>query len=622
MNSYPTLDDILKADINELEKYAEIIRKRIIQVVSKNGGHLASNLGVVELTIALYKVFDPRHDIVIWDTSHQCYTHKLLTGRWEQFDTLRQFGGISGYLNPDECEYDHFAIGHAGTSVALALGVERALKLKKLSKNVVVVLGDGALSNGEILESLNQLKTMKSKIKIILNDNGMSIAPNVGALSEIFTEIRTSAAYVKLKDLTKLALESSELGKSLEEELRKLRNGLKSLVTGSDFFEALGIKHIGPIDGHDLKVLVKIFQRIKEYDYPVVVHTITQKGKGYKPAEENSVIFHSAPKFDPSSGEPILKQGHLTFSDVFGLTLTKIASQRNDIFAITAAMPDGTGLSHFAKNFPDRFADLGITEQSCVTFAAGLSKIGMKPVVAIYSTFLQRAYDQIIHDIALQGLDVIFAVDRAGLSGEDGPTHHGMFDISFFRSIPNSRIFAPMNLQELVSILRSVFELGIRGVVAIRYPKESEEADFGKLWQQSKLIDPMRWEILKEGRGNIAVLATGTMVKNCTKLVELDATIVYCRSLKPLDGDLLRQVAENSELVVTIEEGILSTGFGESVVAFLNQVGIKKPVLMLGIKDTFIPHGSRNDLLKLCKLDTEGIYNSVVSFKKKEVLTW
>ncbi len=623
--NYPTLDDVLKAEIDELEKYAQMIRNRIIQCVSKNGGHLASNLGVVELTLALYRVFDPRKDIVIWDTSHQCYTHKLLTGRWENFDTLRQFNGVSGYLNPSECELDHFILGHAGTSVALALGVEKALRIRNEARSVVAVIGDGALSNGEVLESLNQLKTQKSKIKIILNDNGMSIAPNVGALSEVFAELRTSLAYVKLKEIAKSVLESSDVGKSLEDELRKLRNGLKLIMTGSDFFEALGIKHIGPIDGHDLKTLVRIFQRIRDYDYPVVVHVVTQKGKGYKPAEENCVMYHSSPKFDPESGEPLLKKGFLSFSEVFGQTLTKLAAQRKDIFAITAAMPDGTGLNYFAKSFPDRFVDLGITEQSCVTFAAGLAKMGMRPVVAIYSTFLQRAYDQIIHDVALQGLSVIFVVDRAGLVGEDGPTHHGVFDIGFFRPIPGSKIFAPMNLQELVAILKSVFELNVGGVVAIRYPKEVEEAEIEKLWQQSKPINPFRWEVLKQGRGNIVVFAAGTMAKNCSKLAELDATVVYARCLKPLDEDLLKQLAENNEVIVTVEEGVLSGGFGESVVSFLNQLGIKKPVLCLGIGETFVPHGSREELLRLCRLDPEGIFESVVSFirkVKKEVLTW
>ncbi|AEH52029.1 1-deoxy-D-xylulose-5-phosphate synthase [Pseudothermotoga thermarum] len=619
---YPTLDDVQKADVSQLEEYAKMIRKRIIEVVSKNGGHLASNLGVVELTLALYKVFDPRKDVVIWDTSHQCYTHKLLTGRWDKFDTLRQFNGISGYLNPLEYEYDHFALGHAGTSIAMALGIEKALKLKKLNKNVVVVIGDGALSNGEVLESLNQLKAQKSKIKIILNDNGMSIAPNVGALSEAFMQLRTSQAYVKLKELIKAFLESSEAGKNLEDELRKFKNSLKAFVTGLDFFETLGIKHVGPVDGHDLKVLVKVFQRIKDYDYPVVVHVITQKGKGFKPAEENCVMFHSSPKFDPESGEPILKQGYLSFSDVFGQALVKIASQRQDVFAITAAMPDGTGLSHFAKAFPERFVDLGITEQSCVSFAAGLAKMGFKPVVAIYSTFLQRAYDQIVHDVALQNLDVLFAVDRAGLVGEDGPTHHGIFDIAFFKPIPGSKIFAPMNLKETVSILRSIFELNVKGVVAVRYPKESEEANFEQLWKESSIIDPFRWEIVRQGQSGVAILAVGTMVKNCLKLESIDPTVVYVRCVKPLDENLLKQLIQDHDSFVTVEEGVVTGGFGESVVSFLNSLGIRKPVLCLGLKEEFVPHGSREDLLKFCGLDVKGIFDNVISFMRKEVSTW
>ncbi|KAF2958108.1 1-deoxy-D-xylulose-5-phosphate synthase [Thermotoga sp. Ku-13t] len=612
-----TIDQLKDARIEDLERFAELIRKRIIDVVSQNGGHLASNLGVVELTLALYKVFDPRENIIVWDTSHQCYAHKLLTYRWEEFSTLRKLGGISGFNSIKENALDRFGAGHAGTAIAAALGIEKGLKLLGEKKNVIVVLGDGALTNGETLESLNQLKSLNSKLKIVLNDNGMSISKNVGALSEAFAKLRTSQVYVMFKNLVKKVLSASPTGKNLEEELRRFREGLKQFIQGIDFFEALGLKHIGPVDGHDLKLLVELFERIKDYDYPVVVHVVTQKGKGYKPAEENCVFFHSPPKFDPESGEPVVREGWLSYSDVFGETLVRLARKDKRLFAITAAMPDGTGLRKFSEAFPDRFVDLGITEQSCVTFAAGLASAGFRPVVAIYSTFLQRAYDQIIHDVALQNLNVIFAVDRAGLVGEDGPTHHGVFDIAFFRTVPNSRIFAPCCLQELINVLRSVVEMDIKGVVAIRYPRQAEEGNFDDMWKKSVLIDPFRWEIVREGK-NVAILAVGTMVQNVLK-ANLDATVVYVRCVKPLDETMLERVAETHELIVTVEEGIISGGFGESVLNYLNRKDWRRSILLIGINDEFVPHGSREELLKLKGLDPEGIRERVLSLLRKEV---
>lgn len=614
-----TIDQLKDARIEDLERFAELIRKRIIEVVSQNGGHLASNLGVVELTLALYKVFDPRENIIVWDTSHQCYAHKLLTYRWEEFPTLRKFGGISGFNSIKESALDRFGAGHAGTAIAAALGIEKALNLLGQKRNVIVVLGDGALTNGETLESLNQLKSLNSKLKIVLNDNGMSISKNVGALSEAFARLRTSQAYVMFKNLVKKVLSASSTGKNLEEELKRFREGLKQFIQGIDFFEALGLKHIGPVDGHDLKLLVEMFERIKDYDYPVVVHVVTQKGKGYKPAEENCVFFHSSPRFDPESGEPVVREGWLSYSDVFGETLVRLARKDERLFAITAAMPDGTGLRKFSEVFPDRFVDLGITEQSCVTFAAGLAIAGFRPIVAIYSTFLQRAYDQIIHDVALQDLNVIFAVDRAGLVGEDGPTHHGVFDIAFFRTVPNSKIFAPCCLQELINVLRSVVEKDVKGVVAIRYPRQAEEGNFDDMWKKSALIDPFRWEIVKEGK-NVAILAVGTMVQNALK-ADLDATVVYVRCVKPLDETTLERVAETHELIVTVEEGIVSGGFGESVLSCLNRKGWRGSVLIVGINDEFVSHGSREELLKLKGLDPEGIRERVVSFLRKEVGT-
>lgn len=612
-----TIDRLKTATIEDLKSFAELIRKRIIEVVSKNGGHLASNLGVVELTLALYKVFDPREDVIVWDTSHQCYTHKLLTYRWNEFSTLRRLGGISGFNSLKESQLDRFGAGHAGTALAAALGIEKGLNLLGEKRNVVVVLGDGALTNGETLESLNQMKSMNSRLKIVLNDNGMSIAPNVGALSEVFAKLRTNQAYVTFKGLVKKVLEVSPFGKNVEEELKKIREGLKQFIQGADFFEALGLKHIGPVDGHDLKLLVDIFERVKNYDYPVVVHVVTQKGKGYEPAEKDCVFFHSSPKFDPESGEALVDRNLLSYSETFGETLLKLAQKNEKLIAITAAMPDGTGLKKFANVFPDRFIDFGITEQSCVTLAAGLASVGFRPVVAIYSTFLQRAYDQIIHDVSLQDLDVVFAVDRAGLVGEDGPTHHGVFDIAFFRSIPKSKMFTPSSLQELVNLLRTVIETNVRGTVAIRYPRQLEMANFEELWQKSRLIDPFRWEIIKKGNG-VAFLAVGTMLRNVLE-TNLDATVVYVRCVKPLDEEMLLKIAESHELIITVEEGIINGGFGESVVSYLSSRGFHRKVILMGIEDQFVPHGDREELLRLSKLDPESIRDRVVSFCGKEV---
>lgn len=616
------LDDVVGVDVAKLKQISQVIRKRIIEVVSMNGGHLSSNLGVVELTLALYNVFDPRQDIVVWDTSHQSYTHKLLTGRWDEFVTLRRFGGISGYASLRESYLDRFGAGHAGTSIAAALGIEKALRLKNQQKNVLVVIGDGALTNGEALESLNQLKALNSKLKIILNDNGMSIAPNVGALSEAFAKLRTNPAYVKFKHLLKKVLEGSELGKNFEDELKRVRESMKYFISGPDFFESLGLKHIGPIDGHDLELMTAVFKRIKHYDYPVVVHVITKKGKGYEPAEKDSVTFHSAPKFDPESGEPVKKQGYISYSEVFGETLLRLAQKDERIFAITAAMPDGTGLRPFSQKLPNRFVDLGITEQSCVTFAAGLSVAGLKPFVAIYSTFLQRAYDQIVHDVALQNLDVVFAIDRAGLVGEDGPTHHGLSDIALFRTIPKSIFFTPGNCFDLICLLRTIVERDIKGVIAIRYVKDSEKVNFEELWDRSKTIDPFKWEVLRKGNGKVAVLAVGNMINHVEKLIPLDPTIVYVRCVKPLDEATMNFLVESHDYFVTIEEGFLTGGFGESVVAFMNQHDIRKAVLTLGVSEEFVPNGSREELLRFCRLDPEGIFEAVVSFLKKEVYAW
>jgi 1-deoxy-D-xylulose-5-phosphate synthase len=586
-------------DYDELENFAEHIREYIIDVISKNGGHLASNLGVVELTLALYRVYNPYEDFIIWDTGHQTYTHKLLTGRWDLFSTIRKFNGLSGYTNIFESYVDRFGAGHVGTAISAALGIEQALRLNNSSANVVVVIGDGALTSGQSFEALNQIKTLNSKIKIIVNNNSMSISKNVGALSHLFDKLRSSRVYLETKKTLKKSMSFE-----LKNELKRIRDAIKVSISGEDFFEGLGLKHFGPVDGHNLKELEDELKRIKDYDYPTILTVNTVKGKGFENSEVNPESFHSAGKFDVSSGVFIKSKGIISYSEAFGKMLTKIAEKDEKVVAITAAMKSGTGLNEFAKRFPERFFDLGITEQMCVTFAGGMSTLGFKPVFAVYSTFLQRGFDQIIHDIALQNLPVIFAIDRAGVVGEDGPTHHGVFDIAYLKMIPNMKIYAPMDIQDLLNIMHTVFKFNIDGPVAIRYPRDYEFGKFEELYDKIRLVNLDKWQILNEGK-DIAIIATGYPTKSALSVAKRNGwTLVYARSVKPIDTETLSWVFENHEEVFSIEEGVINGGFGES----LSRYG---KIRILGIEDRFVPHGSRKELLKILMLDEEGIENQI-----------
>ena len=590
---------IRRMDYDELENFAEHIKEYIIDVISKNGGHLASNLGVVELTLALYRVYNPYEDFIIWDTGHQTYTHKLLTGRWDLFSTIRRFNGLSGYTNIFESYVDRFGAGHVGTAISAALGIEQALRLNNSSANVVVVIGDGALTSGQSLEALNQIKTLNSKIKIIVNNNSMSISKNVGALSHLFDKLRSSKVYLETKKTLKKSMSFE-----LKNELKRIRDAIKVSISGEDFFEGLGLKHFGPVDGHNLKELEDELKRIKDYDYPTILTVNTVKGKGFENSEVNPESFHSAGKFDVSSGVFIKSKGIISYSEAFGKMLTKIAEKDEKVVAITAAMKSGTGLNEFAKRFPERFFDLGITEQMCVTFAGGMSTLGFKPVFAVYSTFLQRGFDQIIHDIALQNLPVIFAIDRAGVVGEDGPTHHGVFDIAYLKMIPNMKIYAPMDIQDLLNIMHTVFKFNIDGPVAIRYPRDYEFGKFEELYDKIRLVDLDKWQILNEGK-DIAIIATGYPTKSALSVAKRNGwTLVYARSVKPIDKETLSWVFENHEEVFSIEEGVINGGFGES----LSRYG---KIRILGIEDRFVPHGSRKELLKILMLDEEGIENQI-----------
>ncbi|MGC9796216.1 1-deoxy-D-xylulose-5-phosphate synthase [Fervidobacterium riparium] len=610
------IQKIREMSYEELEKFADEIRRYMIEVTSANGGHLASNLGTVELTLALYRIFDPYKDYIIWDTGHQAYTHKLLTGRWNEFKTLRTYGGISGFTNIFESPVDRFGAGHVGTSISAALGIEKALKLKGEKANVVVVMGDGALTSGQALEALNQVKAQHSKIKIILNSNGMSISKNVGGLSMLLESLRTSKIYVTIKERIKHGM-----SENVEFELRKIREALKVALVGEDFFESLGLKHFGPVDGHDIKSLEEAFKQIKDYPYPTVLTVFTIKGKGYPHSEENPTKYHGVEKFDPDSGVFEKPQAAYSYSELFGKILTKIAEKDDKIIALTAAMPDGTGLTQFAKQFPERFIDLGITEQSVVTYAGGLATMGYKPVVAIYSTFLQRAYDQIIHDIALQNLNVIFAIDRAGLVGTDGPTHHGVFDIAYLRPIPNVKILTPLSGQDLANTLYTILTNSSEytGPIAIRYPRDTEFGNLDEICGKIEKINPFSWQILNEGK-DIALLVVGTLAEKYLEISKRNNwTLIGVRSVKPLDEQLLRHIISTHSHIFTVEEGSLSGGFGESVSKYLNcqaEISNKPYIYNIGIPDEFITHGPRGKLLELVGLDSSSVERRVREITK------
>ncbi|MCD6159989.1 MAG: 1-deoxy-D-xylulose-5-phosphate synthase [Kosmotoga sp.] len=608
----PLFKKIKNYSYQELKIFAGEIRDYIKSVVAKNTGHLSSNLGTVEFTLALYRVFDPDEDIIIWDTGHQAYTHKLLTGRYNEFETLRQKGGISGFLKREESEYDVFGAGHVGTGIPAALGIERALSMANEKKNIVVVIGDGALTSGISLEAINQIKQLGSKLKIVLNDNAMSISKNVGALSITLTDLRLNPVYREIKEDIKGTLETMHM-KRLENLLSRIKDGIKHTFLGDNVFEDFGLNYVGPVDGHNIKEMEDIFKTVKEFDEAFLIHVVTQKGKGLEYAEKDPTKFHSVSKIDPETGEKIYNDSLITYSKVFGNVITKLAEKDTRIVAITAAMPDGTGLTEFAQKYPGRFYDLGITEQLCATFAGGLSVKGAKPIFAVYSTFLQRAYDQLIHDIALQKLPVIFAVDRAGIVGHDGATHNGVFDIAYLNTIPNMKILAPSNLQELANIFYSLLLYEeLTGPVAVRYPRQSEYGILSEIVENISKINPWKWEKLIEGREKIAILATGSMVQPAREIAAKYGLNMYnCRAIKPLDINALDMILKDNKLIVTIEEGIRLGGFGSSVMLYASSKNYNGRFHIMGIDDKFSEHGSRMEILKDHGLDFEGIESTI-----------
>ncbi|WP_063556979.1 1-deoxy-D-xylulose-5-phosphate synthase [Clostridium ljungdahlii] len=611
LDNYKDINDVKKMSLNEKKKLAREIRKFLIDKVSKTGGHLASNLGVVELTLSLFSVFDLNYDKLIWDVGHQAYVHKILTGRKDKFDTLRQFGGLSGF--PKRCEsiYDFFETGHSSTSISAALGMARARDLKHEKYNVVAVIGDGALTGGMALEALNDVGYRKTKLIIILNDNQMSIGKNVGGVSKYLNRLRMDPKYNKFKaDVEAKLKKIPNIGTGMAKYLEKVKNGIKQMVVPGMFFEDMGIKYLGPIDGHNIKELTDVLTSAKDIQGPVIIHIITKKGKGYEFAEKNPGKFHGIGPFNCANGELDASSSN-TYSKAFGNEIVKLAEKDNRIVAITAAMRDGTGLKNFSEKFPERFFDVGIAEQHAVTLAAGMAQANLKPVFAVYSTFLQRAYDQLIHDVCMQELPVVFAVDRAGIVGEDGETHQGIFDLSYLTEMPHMTLMSPKCIDELPYMLK--WALGQSFPVAIRYPRGGDSVCLNPV-ENFKLG---KWDCISN-EGSVAIIAQGKMVQNAVlagkKLKEkgIDVRIISACFIKPLDKAMLNRLVEENVTIVTVEDNVIRGGLGSYILEYVNKLNKKVKVVNLGFDDKFIQHGKSDILYKLYGLDPKGIVNSVL----------
>ncbi|MFP4649730.1 MAG: 1-deoxy-D-xylulose-5-phosphate synthase [Desulfobacterales bacterium] len=592
--------DLKKLPRSELPRLAGEIRKQIVDVVSTTGGHLASNLGVVELSIAVHYVFDIPEDKVIWDVGHQSYTHKLLTGRRERFSTLRQFGGISGFPKMSESPYDAFSTGHSGTSISAGLGMSCAKRLKKKDSRVLAVIGDGSMTAGLAYEGLNQAGGIHKDLIVILNDNEMSISPNVGALSSLLSRtFSTKYIQEKRKDFGELLRSLPMIGNDAYNFAKRVEESLKAFITPGMLFEAFNFEYFGPIKGHRIDHLIDILQNIKNLDEPVLLHVATSKGHGYAPAESNPVYFHGVGCFDAKTGERVECPVIPSYTAVFGNAMVRLAEKNEKIVAVTAAMPEGTGLADFSKKFPDRFYDVGIAEPHGVTFAAGMATQGLRPVVAIYSTFLQRAYDQLIHDVCLESLPVVFALDRGGIVGEDGPTHHGLFDLTYLRSMPNMVVMAPMDENELERMLLTA--ISHPGPIAMRYPRGTAT---GAAPEKKDLpVTIGKAKVLVHG-DDVLILAIGHSVlealeaaKTLEKENGISATVVNARFAKPVDADLISELAAKIPRIVTVEENVLHGGFGSAVLEALAEKGVTGcSVKRVGINDTFVSHGAKEVL--------------------------
>lgn len=611
-------NDLKKLNLNDKKKLAEEIREVILDVVSKNGGHLASNLGIVELTIAIHSEFDSPKDKIVWDVGHQCYPHKLLTGRREKFSSLRELDGLAGFPKVNESVHDSFNTGHSSTSISVATGMARAKKLKGDNSKVIAIIGDGSLTGGMAQEALNDAGSSKTNIIVILNDNEMSISKNVGGIPLFLSKLRGRKLYSKSNENIKRFVSKIPLiGNGIIKGVQKVKSGIKQLIIPNMYFEDIGFTYLGPVDGHNIEQLEEILKISKSINGPVLVHVITKKGKGYKFAEEKPEIFHGISSFNLETGEK-LKTGGLDYSKVFGEKLVELAEKNKNIVAVTAAMRDGTGLKKFAEKFPDRFFDVGITEQHAVGLIAGMAKEGIKPVFAVYSSFLQRSYDQLVHDIAIQKLPVVICIDRAGIVGNDGETHHGILDLSYLSSIPNLCIMAPKDFKELEDMLE--FAINYNGPVFIRYPRGGESKNFHK----NLPIKLGKAELIKFGK-DITIIGIGKTVAKCSEIANIlkkegiDGEVINARFLKPLDEKFILKSIAKTKKVVTIEDNLLKGGLGSSIIELVNKSKLKNiKVKVFGYDDCFVEHGKTEELEIKYKQDAKSIADEIkkIYFKK------
>ena len=605
-------NDIKKISPSEYNALAEEIRQFLVEKISINGGHLGSNLGTVELTMALHLAANLPKDKIVWDVGHQSYTHKILTGRKNDFDTLRKHGGLSGFPKRRESDCDAFDTGHSSTSISAGLGLAKARDLAGDDYGVYAVIGDGAMTGGMAYEAMNNAAGLKTNYIIVLNDNNMSIAENVGGFSKYLQSIRTADAYRNLKLGLEDALNKLPKGEALVDKLKKYKSSFKQLVVPGMFFEDMGITYLGPVDGHDIKEMTRVFKEARKIPKCVLVHVLTQKGKGYAPAERHPARFHGAEPFDIETGLPSVNRVKANYTDVFATVVIKLAERNPDVVAITAAMPDGTGLKRFARKFPDRFFDVGIAEEHAVTFAAGLAAGGFHPIVAIYSSFLQRAYDQIIHDVCIQDLPVIFAIDRAGIVGSDGETHQGVFDLSYLSSVPNMTILAPKNKWELSDMFK--YAVKHQHPIAIRYPRGLA---YDGLAEYRKPIIHGQSEIIFE-ESDIALVAVGSMVSTAVKVREMllekgkHVSVINARFVKPIDEEMILYLSKQHGLIVTMEENVANGGFGEQVRKYITESDITSDLITCAIPDAFVEHGSVGILAKECKIDAESIVERIL----------
>jgi len=599
--------DLRRLERKQLRPLATELRDYLIDSVSKTGGHLSSNLGTVELTIALHYIFDTPADRLVWDVGHQTYSHKILTGRRERMGTLRQYQGLAGFPRREESEYDTFGTAHSSTSISAALGMAVAARALGEDRRAVAIIGDGAMTAGMAFEALNNAGAMDANLLVILNDNDMSISENVGALNNYLARLLSGRFYSAARKASEKVL-----GKvpPVLELARRAEEHMKGMVMPGTLFEEFGFNYIGPIDGHDLDVLVATLANLRKLDGPQFLHVVTRKGKGYLPAEEDAILYHGVGKFAPPEGIVSKPAGKPTYTKVFGEWLCDMAAREERLMAVTPAMREGSGMVRFSQEYSDRYFDVGIAEQHALTFAAGLAAAGMKPVVAIYSTFLQRAYDQLIHDICLQNLDVTFAIDRGGLVGADGPTHHGSFDLSYLRCLPNMVVMTPSDENECRQMLFTAFDMPTPA--AVRYPRGVGPGV--AVEQEMSGVAMGRGEIRRQGK-RVAILAFGAPLAAALQVAEdLDATVANMRFVKPLDEDLVRSVAQEHEYLVTLEENVVSGGAGSAVLEALERMGLQSKVLLLGLPDRFVDHGDPESLIAECGLDAAGIGDSIRNF--------